>query len=64
MDNVVTYRGLPEFLGNRHRNGGEVASLTRQQTFSPRKIPATAERIRSIENPNDLIWNESIDLPL
>jgi hypothetical protein len=32
---------LQHFLDNRLTDGGEVVSLTRQQPFTPRKIPGT-----------------------
>jgi hypothetical protein len=68
---------IPHFLDNRLTDGGEAVSLTRQPHFTPRKIPgihfchrlsqpqghSAAGRIRSIEEPNDLIGNETHDLP-
>jgi hypothetical protein len=32
---------LPHFLDNRLTDGGEVVSLTRRLSFTPRKIPGT-----------------------
>jgi hypothetical protein len=68
---------LPHFLDSQLTDGGEVVSLVRQPSFTPKKIPVThlcyesesipghraAGRIRSIEKSNDLIRNRNRDLP-
>jgi hypothetical protein len=64
-------------VDNRLTDGSEVFSLMRQPPFTPRKIPGThfcktmirpqghsaVGRIRSIEKSNDLIGNQTRDLP-
>jgi hypothetical protein len=68
---------LPHFLDNRLTDGGEAVSLTHLSPFTPRKIPGThfcyrlsrpqshnaAGRTRSIGKSNDLIGNETSNLP-
>jgi hypothetical protein len=68
---------LPHFLDNQLTEGSEVVSLTDQLPFTPRKIPCThfcyrlcrpcghsaAGRIRSTEKSNDLIGNQTRNLP-
>jgi hypothetical protein len=68
---------LPHVLDNRLTDGGEVISLKRLPSFTPRNIPGThfckklsrphnhiaAGRIKSIEKSDDLIANRTRDLP-
>jgi hypothetical protein len=68
---------LPHFLGNRLTDRGEVVSLALRPPFAPGKISGThfcwrlsqpqghtaAGKIRSIERSNDLVRNQTYNLP-
>jgi hypothetical protein len=69
---------LPHFLDNWLTDNSEVISLMRQPPFTPRNIPGTyfcyklsqpqahsmAERIRATKKSNDLIRNQTHNLPV